>query len=271
KQIPWLADGLKTAFNWYTIRQIEPAHFLLIIAAAQQAMREPPDPDTEPKPWTPTLYAAPDAKFWRIHFPRDLWSEAFQNHTIDIGFDENPTEQSVKRFRRIKAGDRVVAYVQGGTIGSFGIVTEPHRSDQPPTGAAAALFGGAYRRRLSVAWADTPDQPVTLLEELKKPDHTPLYNRLKNPQTVAPLSREDYAEILTMLGVDDVGTPATETRLPSAWLRLSIYRDFVQQLEARPLTATQLVDAARRHDSALNPLIDVDGFIEDMRRLRLIR
>lgn len=271
KQIPWLADGLKNAFNWYSIRQIESAHFLLIIAAAQQAMREPPDPDLEPKPWTPTLYAAPDANFWRIHFPRDLWSEAYQHHTIGIGFDENPTDQSVKRFRRIKAGDRVVAYVQGGTIGSFGIVTEPHRSDQPPTGAAAALFGGAYRRRLSVAWADTPDQPVTLLEELKKPDHTTLYNRLKNPQTVIPLSRDDYSEILALLGVDDVGTPATETRLPSAWLRLNIYRDFVQQLDTQPLSATQLVAAARKHDSALNPLIDVDGFIEDMRRLRLIR
>ncbi|KPV53643.1 hypothetical protein SE17_08430 [Kouleothrix aurantiaca] len=269
KQIAWLADGLKTAFNWYTIRQIEPAHFLLIIAAAQQALREPREP--EPAPWTPTLYAAPDANFWRIHFPRDLWSEAYQHHMIGIGFDENPTDQSVKRFYRIKAGDRIVAYVQGGTIGSFGVVTEPHRSDQPQTGAAAALFGGAYRRRMRVAWADTPDAPVPLLEELKKPEHTPLYNRLKNPQTVTPLSREDYAEILTMLGVDDVGTPATETRLPSAWVRPSTYCDFVQQLDMHSLTATQLVEAARKHDSALNPLIDVDGFIEDMRRLRLIR
>lgn len=271
KQIPWLANGLMAAFQGYSIRKIEPAHFLLIIAAAQQAMREPPDPDTEPKPWTPALYVAPDANFWRIHFPRDLWSEAYQHHTIGIGFDENPTDQSVKRFRRIKAGDRVVAYVQGGTIGSFGIVTEPHRSDQPPTGAAAALFGGAYRRRLGVAWADTPDRPVTLLEELKKPEHTTLYNRLKNPQTVTPLSRDDYSEILALLGVDDVGTPATETRLPSAWLRLTIFRDFVQQLDLQPLSATQLVAAARKHDSALNPLIDVDGFVEDMRRLRLIR
>jgi hypothetical protein len=271
KQIPWLSNGLVSAFNRYSIRQVEPAHFLLIIAAAQQAMREPPEPDSETAPWTPTLYAAANANFWRIHFPRDLWSEAYQHHTIGIGFDENPTDQSVKRFYRIKAGDRVVAYVQGGTIGSFGVVTEPHRSDQPPTGAAAALFGGAYRRRLSVAWADTPDKPLSLLEELKKSDHTTLYNRLKNPQTVIPLSRDDYSEILALLGVDDVGTPATETRLPSAWLRLSIYRDFVQQLESLPLSATQLVEAARKHDSALNPLIDVDGFIEDMRRLRLIR
>lgn len=269
KQIPWLAEGLKTAFNWYTIRQIEPAHFLLIIAAAQQALREPREP--EPAPWTPALYAAPDAQFWRIHFPRGLWPEAYQHHTIGIGFDEDPTDQSVKRFHRIKAGDRIVAYVQGGTIGSFGVVTEAHRSDQPPTGAAAALFGGGYRRRMRVAWADTPDAPVPLLEELKKLEHIPLYNRLKNPQTVTPLSREDYNEILTMLGVDDVGTPATETRLPSAWVQPRIYCDFVQQLDARALTATQLVDAARRHDSALNPLIDVDGFIEDMRRLRLIR
>jgi hypothetical protein len=232
-------------------------------------MREPPELDSEP--WYPAIYAAPDASFWRIHFPRDLWSEAYQHHTIGIGFDENPTDQSVKRFHRIKAGDRVVAYVQGGTIGSFGVVTEPHHSDQPPTGAAAALFGGAYRRRLSVAWADTPDKPVTLLEELKKPEHTPLYNRLKNPQTVIPLSREDYVETLTLLGVDDVGTPATETRLPSAWPQLSIYRDFIQQLGSRLLTATQLVAGAGKHDSTLNPLIDVDGLIEDLRRLRLIR
>jgi hypothetical protein len=146
KQIPWLSAGLVAAFNRYSIRQIEPAHFLLIIAAAQQAMREPREP--EPAPWTPALYAAPDAHFWRIHFPRDLWSEAYQHHTIGIGFDENPTDQSVKRFHRIKAGDRIMAYVQGGTIGSFGVVTEPHRSDQPPTGAAAALFGGGYRRRM---------------------------------------------------------------------------------------------------------------------------
>lgn len=270
KQIPWLADGLRSAFNWYTIRRIEPGHFLMIMAAAQQAAREQPTLEVE-ELWRPTLYAAPDANFWRIHFPRDLWSEAYQHHTIGIGFDENPTDQSVKRFSRIRAGDRVVAYVQGGTIGSIGVVTEPYRPDQLPAGAAAALFGGAYRRRLAVAWADSPDEPVRLLDELKQPDHTTLYNRLKNPQTVAPLTREDYEALLGLLGVDDVGTPATETRLPAAWQRLGVYCAFAQQLPPSPLSAAAVLAAAQRHDASLNPLVDIDGFIEDLRRLRLLR
>lgn len=271
KQLPWLADGLKSAFNWNTIRQIEPGHFLTIMAAAQQAAREQPILEAEPAPWHPTLYAAPDAHFWRIHFPRDLWSEAYQQHTIGIGFEENPTDQSVKRFSRIRAGDRVVAYVQGGTIGSIGVVTESYRPDQPPTGAVAALFGGAYRRRIKVAWADSPDTPVRLLDELKQPEHTTLYNRLKNPQTVAPLTREDYEEVLLLLGVDDVGTPATETRLPAAWPRLGIYCAFAQQLELAPMSAAEVLAAAQRHDATLNPLVDMDGLIEDLRRLRLLR
>lgn len=271
KQIPWLAEGLKNAFNWYTIREIEPAHFLPIIATAQQLAREQPDPDLAPTPWRPTIYAAPDAHFWRIHFPRSFWPDAFQQRTIGVDFDEGSTDQSLKRFHRIKAGDRIVAYVQGGTIGSIGVVTEPFRADQPPTGAAASLFGGAYRQRLGVAWADSPDAPVRLLDELKQPDHTTLYNRLKNPQTVAPLTREDYAELLTLLGVDDVGTPATETRLPAAWQRLGVYCAFAQQLAPTLLSAADVLAAAQRHDASLNPLVDVDGLIEDLRRLRLLR
>lgn len=271
KQIPWLAEGLRSAFNWHAIREIEPAHFLPIIATAQQLAREQPDSDLAPAAWRPTLYAAPDARFWRIHFPRNFWPDAFQQRTIGVDFDEDSTDQSLKRFRRIRAGDRIVAYVQGGTIGSIGVVTEPYRADQPPTGAAAALFGGAYRQRINVAWADSPDAPVRLIDELKQPEHTPLYNRLKNPQTVAPLSRDDYEELLTLLRVDDVGTPATETRLPAAWQRLGVYCAFAQQLALTPLSATEVLAAAQRHDASLNPLVDIDGLIEDLRRLRLLR
>lgn len=239
------------------------------MAAAQEAARHPPEPDNPGAP--PTIYAAPDAGFWRIHFPRNLWQDALQHRTIGVDFDENSSDQSLKRFRRIRAGDRVVAYVQGGTIGSIGVVTRAYRSDQQPTGAAAALFGGAYRQRLDVAWADTPDAPVTILDDLRQPEHTPLYNRLRNPQTVAPLSRANYGELLALLGVDDVGTPATETRLPAAWPRLSTYRDFARQLPDQPVTAAALAMAALRHDPSLNPTLDVDGIIEDLRRLRLVR
>jgi hypothetical protein len=200
-----------------------------------------------------------------------MWLTAYQNRTIAIDFPEDSTDQSLKRFRRIRAGDRVVAYVQGGTIGSIGVVTRAYHSDEPPSGSAAALFSGGYRQRLQVAWADTPDEPVVLLAELKQPEHTPLYNRLKNPQTVAPLTRADYIELLTLLHVDDVGTPPSETRLPAAWLNLSIYRDFAQRLGDQPISAATLASAARAHDSSLNSTIDLDGLIEDLRRLRLVR
>ncbi|HEU5088414.1 MAG TPA: EVE domain-containing protein, partial [Roseiflexaceae bacterium] len=101
-RIPWLANGLMAAFQGYSIRQIEPAQFHLIVSEAHKAAITPPDPD-RPE-WKPEIYAGQDAQFWRIHFPRDMWPDAYQHHTIGIGFDENPTDQSVKRFLRIKPG-----------------------------------------------------------------------------------------------------------------------------------------------------------------------
>ncbi|MDQ2995746.1 MAG: EVE domain-containing protein, partial [Chloroflexota bacterium] len=212
----------------------------------------------------------PETAFWRLHFPREYWPEAHQNNLIAVGFNDNPMDQSMKRFRRIKPGDRIVAYVQGGTIGSVGVVTQPYRDDQQPTGAAARLFGGTYRRHLGVAWADAPDAPVSLLEQLRDPAYTTLYNRLKNPQTVIPLSRDDYVNILTLLEIDDVGTPISETRLPALWLQLDSYAAFVQSLAARDYSAAELDQLARAHADPAASLLDLDAMIEDLRCLRVL-
>lgn len=230
-------------------------------------LANPVDPQPER---VPAIYAGPDAGFWRIHFPRELWDEARKHGVIGIDWPLDSTNQSVKRLKRIKVGDRVVAYIQGGTIGGIGVVTRPYydiREQQTPD---AAVFGGSYPQRIGVAWADAPAKPIPILEQLKEPANTDLYNRLKNPHTVIPLSRDDYVALLSLLGVDDAGTPTPETRLPSAWPSLKHFRDFIQRLDDQAYTAGDLLGLARAFGAGLNEDIDEEALVDDLRQLRLV-
>jgi DNA polymerase III delta prime subunit len=271
ERISWLNKGLAVAFRGISIRQITPQEFAMIIDAARNTTVPPPagyggqDDNSDP-----TIYAEDDAQFWRIHFPRKLWNEAWQNDVIGVGFNDNPNDQSMKRFRRIKPGDRVVAYVQGGTIGSIGVVTQPYRDDDSLDANAARLFDGEYNQHIGVSWADTLSAPVSLLEELRASANSALYNRLKNPQTVIPISRDEYASILRLLGINDVGTPSSETRLPAAWTNLGSYTAFVQALEKRAYSAAELRTLAKDSDTAIAGRIDMDGLVDDLRRFRLL-
>jgi 5-methylcytosine-specific restriction enzyme B len=269
--VSWLAKGLMSAFQGYIVRKITSDDFRTIIDAAQQmADGRPIRVVDRLLSFQPDIYASDDAAFWRIHFPRELWPQAHQHGVIGVGFADNPNDQSMKFFRRIKAGDRVVAYVQGGTIGSIGVVTQPYDESKPPTGSSATLFGGDYRRHIGVTWADAPDAPVNLLNQLRLPEHTQLYSRLRYTRTVMPLSRDQYAELLTLLGVDDVGTPPEETRLPSAWQSLGDYRNFVQALANTSSSAKELHARGQTHTPPISLSVGEDEFVEELRRLRVL-
>ncbi len=208
-----------------------------------------------------------DAAFWRIHFPRELWNEARTHGVIGIEWPIDSTNQSVTRFKRMKVGDRIVAYVQAGSIGGVGVVTRPPADTRTRTepGLSGTLFGGQYPQRIGVAWADAPEQPVSLLTELKTPTYTSLYNRLKNPHTIIPLSRDDYLTVLRLLNVADPGPSPEEQRLPSAWPNLAGYRDFVRSLSDQPYSALELLAAAR-----LPHPVDAEEFADMLRQFRLV-
>jgi 5-methylcytosine-specific restriction enzyme B len=218
----------------------------------------------------PKLFAGPEANFWRIHLPPALWNDARESGVVGIGFADNPTNQSVQRFKRIKVGDRVVMYMPGGLIGGVGVVTWPYDEDAPR--GDDALFGGKYHRRIGVAWGDKPVEPLPLPDALREPALTPLYNRLRNTMTVMPLSRDDYAVLLAVLGFDDVGDIAT--RLPSAWTTLRAYLDFVRLLDTNPdadaYTPAALLGLAHGFGRGFNGALDEDELVDDLRQLRLI-
>ncbi|NOK63446.1 MAG: hypothetical protein GFH25_541276n15 [Chloroflexi bacterium AL-N10] len=214
--------------------------------------------------FAPKIHAGSDAAFWRIHIPNERWEEARQHNVIGINHD-NPNNQSFTRFRRINVGDRIVAYVQGGVVGGIGVVTQAYT----PGSTQNSLFNGEYPYQIAVAWADAPNQPVPLYQELKAEHYTDLYNRLKNPHTVVPLSREDYVDLLRLMQVDDAGTPEDDTRLPPAWEKLNAFYDYIQTLENRPYNATELLHMAREQ-VAFNDQLDEDDLVTDLQQLRLI-
>lgn len=216
----------------------------------------------------PVIHASPDAAFWRIHFPREHWDEARKNGIIGIGWTADSQNQSVKRFKRIKTGDRIVAYIQGGVIGGIGTVTQLAETLQQADGNDSSLFGGEYRQRIGVAWSDEPAEPADILTQLRSINNTALYNRIKNPHTVMPLSREDYAAILSLLEVASDG--GTESRVPTAWPKLTAYRDFVQALEDRHYRGGELLDLATRFGHEFNTGIDEDILVDDLLQVRLV-
>lgn len=219
----------------------------------------------------PRVIAGMDASFWRIHFPRELWDEARRTGVIGIDWPVDSTNQSVQRFKRIKIGDRVVVYLRGAVIGSIGVVTRAAYDTRLEAGAADGLFGGQYAQRIEVAWADLPAEPMSLFDALQAAEHINLYNRLKNPHTVIPLSRANYIDILTLMRIDDVGTPAEADDDTSVeWPRLTSYRDFAQVLERRVYTAAELLALAHDYGDSLGDVLDQEELVDRLRELRVL-
>ncbi len=215
---------------------------------------------------------SPDTKFWRIHFPREWWDAAHTHDLIGIDWPVDSTNQSVQRLKRVKVGDRVVVYLRGAAIASFGVVTRAFFDVRLDPDGSAEPFGGQYPQRIGVAWADAPAAPVDILDALKADTYTGLYNRLRNPHTVIPLSRDDYTDVLTLLGVDDVGDAQPDAvDLPPDWPTLTTYRDFVQLLDEQAYNADTLLDMAHDFGDSLDSVIDQEELIDRLRQLRLLR
>lgn len=225
--------------------------------------------------FAPKMYASPDAQFWRLHFPRELWEEARRNNTIGIDWPlDATTNQSVRRLKRVKVGDRVVAYVQGGTFGGIGVVTHTYTDIRVASDPAfsQSVFNGKFAQRIGVAWADAPVTPVNVLAQLRDPAYTDLYNRVRNPHTVIPISRENYIKILTLLQVDDAGTPPIDVQslLPGAWRSIGTFRDFVQVLDTRAYTAAELHSSAQDFGEDFVSATDPETFADELRQLRVL-
>lgn len=227
---------------------------------------EPAEPPTRP----PTLYAEEGARCWRIHFPRELWDVARRSGIVAIGWPVDSPNQSVKRFHQIVAGDRVVAYVQGGVVGGIGVVVRAFDPDNPRAGLPAETLGDEFNQYIRVAWADAPAAPVDLLDSLRHQRYTALYNRIKNPHTVIPLSRDDYTALLSLLQVDDAGEPRGASRLPGTWPQLATYAGFARTLDAQSLPSTAFLEAARRVDPPPAEPLDADDLVAELLQLRLI-
>ena len=227
---------------------------------------EPPEPPTR----TPAIYAEEEARFWRVHFPRELWESARRNGIIAIGWPADSPNQSVKRFRQIAVGDRIVAYVQGGSVGGIGVVVRAFEPDNPRMGLPVETLSDEFTQYLRVGWADAPASPVDLLDGLRHSHYTALYNRIKNPHTVIPLSRDDYTTLLSLLQVDDAGVPKSESRLPNVWPQLAAYIGLARLVVAQPLDAVQLQAAARSIDPPPEEPLDADDLVAELLQLRLI-
>ncbi|MBP1466161.1 AAA family ATPase [Candidatus Chloroploca sp. M-50] len=224
----------------------------------------------EPPTRSPKIYAEETARCWRIHFPRELWENARRHGVIAIGWPLDAQNQSVKRFHQIRAGDRVVAYVQGGVIGGIGVVTSPFDPERPRADCAATTLGDEFTQYLRVAWADAPAEPQNLLEALRHANYTHLYNRIKNPHTVMPLSRDDYHTLLSLLQVDDAGEPRSASRLPTGWEQLAPYLSLARGMGDTELTAEQLLARAQASDPPLSAALDADDLVAELLQLRLI-
>jgi MoxR-like ATPase len=235
------------------------------------------DPDTEvealppePQRRTPTIYAEDEAQFWRIHLPRELWERARRAGVIAIGWPADSQNQSVKRFRQIRVGDRIVAYVQGGTIGGIGAVVRAFDFDSPQLGFPLETIDPEFTLYIGVNWADAPTAPVELLDALRQPNYTTLYNRLKNAHTVIPLSRDDYIELLSLLQVDDVGEPRTASSLPNVWPQLAPYLTLARSLGTASFDGARLQEAARGIDPPPAEPLDANDLVAELMQLRLI-
>jgi hypothetical protein len=206
-----------------------------------------------------------DTGIWRVHFPREQWEEARAAGVIAIDWSTDSTNQSVQRFKRIKIGDRIVAYIQSGTIGGVGTVTRRFYDIREQGGERADLFGGKFFQRIGVAWNEMPPDRGNLLDKLRQPQHTTLYNRLKNPNTVIPLRSDDYSTLLELLDLE----PPSETRLPDVWLALEDYYTFAVDQADFVGTAAELTKRARAF-RAFTDEADEEDLVQSLRQFRLL-
>lgn len=274
-QLVEMAGHLQTALAPLGAHDIIDVQSFIWIMAKDNSVTLPvvnPSPST-PNPVVasvdPDVIVDPNTNLVRVHFPRNLWDTAWKNNLIAIGFADKPTNISVQRLRKLKVGDRVVGYVQNGTIGGVGIVTRPYYQAE---GEGARLFNGDYLQRVGVSWSDELAQPTVLLTTLQQPQYKELYNKLKNPHTIVPLQREDYSTILNLLGIQDVGLPDTETRLPVAWSKLTDYADFVfNKLEpAWQYEAEALYQLAKDFGHDLSSEAEPLTLADELRQFRLV-
>lgn len=224
----------------------------------------------EPATRTPAIYADDEAEFWRIHFPRSLWPTARRYGVIGIGWPLDSNALGVRKFHRIAAGDRVIAYVQGGLVGGVGVVTRPFDPHDPRAGVPAEVDGEEFTQCIRVAWVDALVDSVDLTEAFKHPSYRALYNRVKNPNTVVSLPQDDYVALLSLLQIDDAGVPTTETRLPDVWELLTPYLTLVRTMGERSLEAEQIQELARTIDPPPSASLDEDDLVAELLQLRLV-
>ena len=222
------------------------------------------------------LYLDDDTTVWRIHIPRIHWQDAWSHDVIALGW-QAPTDGNAKSFSKIRAGDRIVTYLQKGMIGGIGIVRAAYDPANPQAGTPAALFGGAYPERIIVDWADAPTAPVDLSSDLGKAAHELLRNRIRNPTALVRLLRAYYSELLTLLGVDDPAPgsdPALETAIVPVlqlWRTLAEIVAFARALEPRPYRVGEVHEGYLRSAGALRSDIEPDELAQALGQLRLVR
>jgi 5-methylcytosine-specific restriction enzyme B len=108
------------------------------------------------------------------------------------------------------------------------------------------------------------------LNALRYPHYTQLYNRIKNPHTVIPLSKSDYEMLLSLMQVDDAGAPASESRLPNALSQLTAYVVLAHSMGSSPFESHALVEAAQSLDPPAAEQLDADDLVTELLQLRLI-
>jgi len=212
----------------------------------------------------------PESGIWRIHFPRERWNAARAAGVIAIDWAADSTNRSVQAFKRIKVGDRIIAYIQGGTIGGLGQVTRPFYDTRLTPSDGPDLFGGEFAQRIGVAWADVLPEPVSLIEGFRSGNEAALYNRLKNPHTVRPLAPDDYKTLLHLLGLTADPFPDDISRLPTAWPRLADFAAFAQAGDPAGETAAALLARAHAAGGQLDFAPDADDLVEQLRQFRLL-
>jgi hypothetical protein len=218
--------------------------------------------------YTPQMYAGSDVSFWRIYFDPKWWEEARDQGVIGLYYTTD-TSVSVQNLKQVQVGDRVVAWTRGGQVRGIGVVTHPYTDirETPDAPFSPDLFGGEYPLVMGVRWSDELTEAVKVVPQLRAqaPD---TYNRvIEHQRSVLPITHEDYATLLSLLGIDDIRESIVP---PVSLLDLHSYATVVRQAGEQTATAAELLERARATLDGLDPRTDADNFATLLRQLRLI-